>query len=82
VSSGGGDRPESLVEAWYSVQRALSGFALAAVAGVALGVLMGRSALAAAVLGPLFSGNLSDPQDRALSDLIISSASAACPRWS
>ena len=40
-------QPESVVEAWYSVFRALSGFALAAVVGVALGVLMGRSSLAA-----------------------------------
>ncbi|PYN35262.1 MAG: hypothetical protein DME01_12440 [Candidatus Rokuibacteriota bacterium] len=48
-------RPESLVEAWYSLARALGGFALAAVVGVALGVLMGRSALVAAALGPLFS---------------------------
>jgi NitT/TauT family transport system permease protein len=55
-------RPESLVEAWYSLLRALSGFALAAVAGVALGVLMGRSALAAAFFGPFFSGTYPIPK--------------------
>lgn len=55
-------QPESLVEAWYSVFRGLSGFALAAVVGVALGVLMGRSALAAAFFGPLFSGTYPIPK--------------------
>ncbi len=55
-------RPEALVEAWYSVARALGGFVLAAVVGVALGVLMGRSALAAAFLGPLFSGTYPIPK--------------------
>jgi NitT/TauT family transport system permease protein len=57
-----GSRPESLVEAWHSVQRALSGFALAAVIGVGLGVLMGRSALAASVLGPVFSSTYPIPK--------------------
>jgi NitT/TauT family transport system permease protein len=55
-------RPDALVEAWYSVHRALSGFALAAVVGVALGVLMGRSALAAAFFGPLFAGTYPIPK--------------------
>lgn len=55
-------RPESLVEAWYSVHRALSGFALAAVVGVALGALMGRSPLVAALFGPLFSGTYPIPK--------------------
>jgi len=55
-------QPESLVEVWYSVFRGLSGFALAAVVGVALGVLMGRSALAAAFFGPLFSGTYPIPK--------------------
>jgi len=55
-------QPESLVEVWYSVFRGLSGFALAAVVGVAFGVLMGRSALAAAFLGPLFSGTYPIPK--------------------
>jgi NitT/TauT family transport system permease protein len=55
-------RPDSLLEAWYSLARALGGFALAAVVGVALGVLMGRSAAAAAALGPLFSGTYPIPK--------------------
>jgi NitT/TauT family transport system permease protein len=48
-------RPESLADAWFSLQRAIGGFALAAVVGVALGVLMGRSSIVAACLGPIFS---------------------------
>jgi len=55
-------RPESLAEAWSTLQRGLGGFALAAVIGVALGVLMGRSAVAAAFLGPLFSGTYPIPK--------------------
>jgi len=55
-------QPESLVEAWHSVARGLGGFALAAVVGVALGVVMGRSALAAACLGPIFSGTYPIPK--------------------
>jgi NitT/TauT family transport system permease protein len=55
-------RPESLVEAWHSIARGLGGFALAAVVGVALGVVMGRSALAAACLGPIFSGTYPIPK--------------------
>jgi ABC-type nitrate/sulfonate/bicarbonate transport system permease component len=55
-------RPESLVEAWYSLQRALCGFALAAGVGVGLGVLMGRSALAASMLGPVFSSTYPIPK--------------------
>jgi NitT/TauT family transport system permease protein len=55
-------RPESLLEAWSTLQRGLGGFALAAVVGVALGVLMGRSAVAAAFLGPLFSGTYPIPK--------------------
>jgi len=55
-------QPESLVEAWYSVARGLGGFALAAVVGAALGVVMGRSALAAACLGPIFSGTYPIPK--------------------
>ena len=41
----------SLEEAWHSVYRALAGFALAAVVGVALGVLMGRVKAAENLLG-------------------------------
>jgi NitT/TauT family transport system permease protein len=55
-------RPESLVEAWATLQRGVGGFALAAVIGVALGVLMGRSTVAAAFLGPLFSGTYPIPK--------------------
>jgi NitT/TauT family transport system permease protein len=55
-------RPESLADAWFSLQRAIVGFALAAVVGVALGVLMGRSSIAAACLGPIFSGTYPIPK--------------------
>jgi NitT/TauT family transport system permease protein len=51
-----------LHEAWVSLYRALSGFALAAVVGVTIGILMGRSALAAALLDPLFSGTYAVPK--------------------
>ena len=49
-------RADRLSEAWYSLYRALGGFTLAAVVGVALGMLMGRSAFVAGLLEPLFSG--------------------------
>jgi len=52
----------SLLEVWHSLFRGLSGFALAAVVGVALGVLMGRSAVAAAFLSPIFSGTYPIPK--------------------
>ena len=55
-------QPESLVDAWYSLARALGGFALAAVVGVILGVLMGRSTAVADALGPLFSGTYPIPK--------------------
>ena len=55
-------RPESLADAWFSLQRAVVGFALAAVVGVALGVLMGRSSIAAACLEPIFSGTYPIPK--------------------
>jgi len=55
-------RPESLADAWFSLQRAIVGFALAAFVGVALGVLMGRSSIAAACLGPIFSGTYPIPK--------------------
>jgi NitT/TauT family transport system permease protein len=55
-------QPDSLVDAWYSLARALGGFALAAVVGVSLGVLMGRSTLVAASLGPFFSGTYPIPK--------------------
>src|SRR2546421_601401 len=47
---------------WTSLYRALAGFALAAVAGVLLGMLMGRSALVASLLDPLFSGTYAVPK--------------------
>jgi ABC-type nitrate/sulfonate/bicarbonate transport system permease component len=55
-------KSESLMEAWVSLYRALGGFALAAVAGVTIGMLMGRSTLAAALLDPLFSGTYAVPK--------------------
>ena len=55
-------KSESLVEAWVSLYRALGGIALAAAAGVAIGLLMGRSATAAALLDPLFSGTYAVPK--------------------
>jgi ABC-type nitrate/sulfonate/bicarbonate transport system permease component len=51
-----------LHEAWVSLYRAGGGFALAAVVGVSIGILMGRSALAAALLDPLFSGTYAVPK--------------------
>ena len=47
-------RGESLLEAWVSLERALGGFALAAAVGILLGMLMGRSRLAA---GQTFSAS-------------------------
>ena len=55
-------RADRLMEAWYSLYRALGGFALAAVVGVALGMLLGRSAFAAGLLEPLFSGTYAVPK--------------------
>jgi NitT/TauT family transport system permease protein len=55
-------KPESLMEAWVSLQRAFAGFALAALAGVTLGMLMGRSKWCAALLDPLFSGTYAVPK--------------------
>ena len=52
----------SLVEVWQSLFRGLSGFALGAVVGVTLGVVMGRSAVAAAFLSPIFSGTYPIPK--------------------
>ncbi len=55
-------RPDRLFEAWVSLYRALGGFALAAVIGVVIGMVMGRSSLAAALLDPLFSGTYAVPK--------------------
>jgi NitT/TauT family transport system permease protein len=54
--------PERLHEAWVSLYRALGGFALAAAVGILLGMLMGRSKLAAGLLDPLFSGTYAVPK--------------------
>src|SRR5712664_804494 len=55
-------RADRLMEAWHSLYRALGGFALAAVVGVAIGMLMGRSAFVAGLLEPLFSGTYAVPR--------------------
>ena len=54
--------PEQLHEAWVSLYRALGGFALAAVVGIFVGMLMGRSKLVAGLLDPLFSGTYAVPK--------------------
>ena len=53
---------EMLFEILVSLERALGGFALAAVAGILLGIVMGRSRLVAALLDPLFSGTYAVPK--------------------
>jgi len=55
-------RSDRLMEAWHSLYRALAGFGLAAVVGVTLGMLMGRSNLIAGLLDPLFSGTYPVPK--------------------
>jgi NitT/TauT family transport system permease protein len=55
-------QPQAWEQIWTSLYRALAGFALAAVAGVLLGMLMGRSALVASLLDPLFSGTYAVPK--------------------
>ncbi len=56
----------STTEAWektlVTLERAFAGFAVAAIAGVLLGMLMGRSRVAAALLEPLFSGTYAVPK--------------------
>src|SRR5438874_6313938 len=47
---------------WTSLYRAFGGFGLAAVVGVLLGMLMGRSQLVAGLLDPLFSGTYAVPK--------------------
>ena len=54
--------PEQLHEAWVSLYRALGGFALAAVVGIFVGMLMGRSKVVAGLLDPLFSGTYAVPK--------------------
>jgi NitT/TauT family transport system permease protein len=53
---------EGWVQSWTSLYRAFGGFALAAIAGVILGMLMGRSALVGEMLDPLFSGTYAVPK--------------------
>jgi len=55
-------RPEGWWQTWTSLYRAFGGFVLAAVAGVLLGMLMGRSAFVASLLDPLFSGTYAVPK--------------------
>jgi NitT/TauT family transport system permease protein len=55
-------RGASLMEAWVSLYRALGGFAAAAVVGIFLGMLMGRSRFVAGLLDPLFSGTYAVPK--------------------
>jgi NitT/TauT family transport system permease protein len=54
--------PEGATQTWTTLYRAFGGFALAAVVGTVLGMLMGRSAFAAALLDPLFSGTYAVPK--------------------
>ena len=55
-------RTASLMEVWTSLYRALGGFAAAALVGIFLGVLMGRSKTIAGLLDPLFSGTYAVPK--------------------
>lgn len=55
-------RTASLMEVWTSLYRALGGFAAAAVVGIFLGILMGRSKTIAGLLDPLFSGTYAVPK--------------------
>jgi ABC-type nitrate/sulfonate/bicarbonate transport system permease component len=55
-------RTASLMEVWTSLYRALGGFAAAAVVGILLGILMGRSKTIAGLLDPLFSGTYAVPK--------------------
>jgi ABC-type nitrate/sulfonate/bicarbonate transport system permease component len=57
-----GSQPAALGEAWASVSRALAGFALAATVGVGVGVLMGRSPVAAGFFNPDFAGTYPVPK--------------------
>jgi NitT/TauT family transport system permease protein len=50
------------MQAWVSLYRALGGFALAAVAGILLGMVMGRSSFVAGLLDPVFSGTYAVPK--------------------
>src|SRR5919201_1215941 len=54
--------PDGAMQTWVSLYRTFSGFVLAAVAGVVLGMLMGRSEIIAGLLDPLFSGTYAVPK--------------------
>jgi len=53
---------DSLMQAWVSLYRAFAGFTLAAAAGVAAGILLGRSRFLASLLDPLFAGTYAVPK--------------------
>ncbi len=53
---------EGLAQAWISLYRALGGFAAAALVGILLGMLMGRSSFVAGLLDPFFSGTYAVPK--------------------
>lgn len=53
---------EGLQQSWISLYRAFAGFGAAALLGGLLGLAMGRSPLAAALLDPLFSGTYAVPK--------------------
>lgn len=55
-------QPDGYVQTWITLYRTFSGFAAAALAGVLLGMLMGRSHLVAGLLDPLFSGTYAVPK--------------------
>lgn len=55
-------QPDGWWQTWTSLYRTFAGFALAALVGVALGMLMGRSELIAGMLDPLFSGTYAVPK--------------------
>jgi ABC-type nitrate/sulfonate/bicarbonate transport system permease component len=55
-------KADMLGEALVSLERALGGFALAALAGILLGIGMGRSRFLGALLDPLFSGTYAVPK--------------------
>lgn len=53
---------EGATQTWISLYRAFAGFGAAALVGGLLGLAMGRSPLAAALLEPLFSGSYAVPK--------------------
>jgi NitT/TauT family transport system permease protein len=55
-------RADAWEQIWTSLYRAFGGFALAAVVGVLLGMIMGRSRIVAQMLDPLFSGTYAVPK--------------------